>query len=41
MAIKNTKPFAVKGMNITTPKGEAVWCKVVTPDRMYNEHGDL
>jgi len=41
MAIKNTKPFAVKGMNITTQKGEAVWCKVVTPDRMYNEHGDL
>lgn len=34
-----TKPFAVKGFNITSPKGKAVWCKVKEPDFMYNEKG--
>ena len=34
-----TKPFAVKGMNITSPKGKALWCKAKDPDYMYNEKG--
>lgn len=39
MAI-NTKPFAVKGMNVVTPKGKALWCKITEPDRKYNEFGE-
>lgn len=38
---KITKPFAVKGINATSPKGKALWCKVTEPDRMYNSKGDL
>ena len=39
MATKSTKPFAVKGFNVTSPKGEAMWCKITEPDRMYNDKG--
>tara|TARA_B110000977_G_scaffold129602_1_gene165281 strand:+ start:4396 stop:5085 length:690 start_codon:yes stop_codon:yes gene_type:complete len=39
MAI-NTKPFAVKGMNVVTPKGKALWCKITEADRKYNEFGE-
>tara|TARA_R110000868_G_scaffold26660_2_gene102387 strand:- start:593 stop:1225 length:633 start_codon:yes stop_codon:yes gene_type:complete len=41
MAMKPTKPFAVKGMNVVTPKGKAMWCKVVEPDRKYNADGEF
>ena len=34
-----SKPFAVKGYNVTSPKGEAVWCKVTEPDTKYNTKG--
>jgi hypothetical protein len=33
------KPFAVKGQNVTSPKGEALWCKVAEPDFTYNAKG--
>lgn len=33
------KPFSTKGTNITSPKGKALWCKVVEPDRMFNDKG--
>lgn len=35
------KPFAVKGFNITSPKGKALWCKFKEPDTKYNDKGDL
>jgi hypothetical protein len=41
MATKSVKPFAVKGFNMTSPKGKALWCKVTEPDRMYNDKGVL
>ena len=33
------KPFAVKGRDITSPKGKAMWCKVKEPDFEYNDKG--
>lgn len=33
------KPFAVKGINITSPKGKALWCHAKTPDRQFNDKG--
>ena len=36
---KIQKPFAVKGQNVVSPKGEAVWCKVTEPDRAFNAKG--
>ena len=41
MATKSVKPFAVKGFNVTSPKGTAMWCKITEPDRMYNDKGVL
>ena len=41
MATKATKPFAVKGFNVTSPKGKAMWCKVTEPERTYNDKGVL
>ena len=38
---KQTKPFAVKGQNMTTPKGKALWCKITEPDRAYNDKGEF
>lgn len=38
---RNTKPFAVKGMSITSPKGSALWCKVKEPDYKFNAKGIL
>lgn len=38
---KVQKPFAVKGIRVTSPKGEAKWCKVVEPDYAYNAKGIL
>lgn len=39
MAVKQTKPFAVKGQNVVSPKGETLWCKVTEPDRAFNAKG--
>ena len=33
------KPFAVKGRDITSPKGKALWCKIKEPDFQYNDKG--
>jgi len=41
MATNPTKPFAVKGFNVTTPKGKALWCKIAEPDRKYTPTGEL
>lgn len=41
MATKTIKPFAVKGFNVTTPKGKALWCKIAEPDRKYTPTGEL
>jgi len=38
---KFKKPFAVKGIMVTSPKGQAFWCKHKEPDRMYNPDGAL
>ena len=38
---KQNKPFAVKGINVTSPKGEAKWCKVTEPDYHFNAKGIL
>ncbi len=35
------KPFAVQGMNVVTPKGEALWCKHKEPDRKFDADGTL
>ena len=35
-----TKPFAVKGTNITSPKGKALWCKFKEPDTKFNAKGE-
>jgi hypothetical protein len=35
------KPFAVSGMNVVSPKGQAVWCKVTEPDRKFDPEGTL
>lgn len=35
------KPFSVKGMNVASPKGTALWCKIVEPDRTFNAKGTL
>jgi hypothetical protein len=37
----NNKPFAVKGSNITSPKGQANWCKFKEPDTKYNAKGEF
>lgn len=37
----NTRPFTVKGIGVTTPKGEALWCNNVEPQRKFNDKGDL
>ena len=37
----NNKPFAVKGINITSPKGQANWCKFKEPDTKYNAKGEF
>lgn len=36
----NAKPFAVKGMNITSPKGKALWCKFKEADTKFNAKGE-
>ena len=40
MATKIQKPFAVKGINITSPKGKALWCKFKEPDTKFNAKGE-
>lgn len=35
------KPFAVQGMNVVSPKGKALWCKVTEPDRKFDPEGTL
>ena len=37
---KIQKPFAVKGFNITSPKGKALWCKYKEADTKYNAKGE-
>lgn len=39
--MNTTRPFAVKGIGFTTPKGQALWCKSIEPDRKFNAKGDL
>ncbi len=36
-----TKPFAVKGTNVTSPKGKALWCKFKEPDTKFNAKGEF
>ena len=36
-----TKPFAVKGMDVTSPRGKAMWCKFKEPDFKYVVNGAL
>lgn len=36
----NMKPFAVKGTNIASPKGKALWCKYKEPDTKFNAKGE-
>lgn len=38
---KIQKPFAVKGFNITSPKGKALWCKFKEPDTKFNAKGEF
>ena len=38
---KINKPFSTKGINVTSPKGAAAWCKVVEPEYTYNAKGTL
>lgn len=35
------KPFAVKGINVASPKGKALWCKFKEPDTKYNAKGEF
>ena len=35
------KPFAVKGFNVVSPKGSALWCKAKEPDYTFNAKGDF
>lgn len=37
----NNRPFTVKGVGFTTPKGKALWCKSVRPERKFNDKGDF
>jgi hypothetical protein len=39
--MNDTRPYTVKGINFTTPKGKALWCKIHEPDRKFNKAGDL
>lgn len=39
MAAAIKKPFTVKGQNVTSPKGQALWAKLDKPDREYNAKG--
>lgn len=41
MAAANKKPFSVKGINVTSPKGKALWCKYKTPDTKFNSKGEF
>lgn len=41
MSTKPNKPFAVGGMNVVSPKGKALWCKVNEPDRKFDSEGTL
>lgn len=41
MAKQNNNPYAVNGINVTSPKGKALWCKVKDPDRTYDQEGTL
>jgi len=34
-----SKPFTIKGKKTTSPKGSALWAKLVKPDRKYNDKG--
>lgn len=36
---KQKKPFSVKGIKVTSPKGKALWCKVTEADYEYNDKG--
>ena len=39
--MSNNRPFTVKGVGVTTPRGTALWCNNVEPQRKYNPKGDL
>lgn len=35
-----TKPFAVKGYDVVSPKGKALWCSIKEPNYTFNAKGD-
>jgi len=39
MSTKRKTYFKVAGQKLVTPKGKALWCKVVEPERTYNDKG--
>ena len=39
--MSNNRPFTVKGVGVTTPRGTALWCNNVEPQRKFNPAGDL
>lgn len=39
--MNTTRPYTVKGINFTTPKGQALWCRVNEPERKFNDKGVL
>jgi len=41
MAVAIKKPFTIKGQNVTSPRGNALWAKLDTPDREYNAKGQF
>jgi len=41
MKMNNKNPFDVEGKSVTSPRGKALWCKSITPDRTFTKEGDL
>ena len=35
------RPCTTKGIGFTTPKGKALWCGNIEPQKKFNEKGDL
>ena len=39
--MNTARPCTTKGIGFTTPKGKALWCGNIEPQRKFNEKGDL
>jgi len=39
--MNTTRPCTTKGIGFTTPKGKALWCGNIEPQKKFNEKGDL